>query len=112
MTVDNLDKMLAGAFDNALNICDQIDLSERVVAAIRRRQRQRMLVFGVIALIATAICVLNGLPLLAMVGSWLDTWLSQTQGTADFTFQIGPVLMLIATITFAGLLPILVEESI
>jgi hypothetical protein len=108
MTSDNLDRMLSGAFDEALDAFDQFDLTERVLTKIRRQQRLRFLVIGVLILIASAICVISALPLLGM----LTSWFSQTAMPSEVSGQIPMVIGGIAAIAGASLLHLLVDDSL
>jgi len=108
MTTDNLDDMLRSAFDTALDALDEFDLSDHVLRRLRRRQRLRVLVMSVSILIASAICVVSGLPLLGIFG----TWLGELTSHANSSGQFAAVLGVIAAISFASLLPVLVDDTI
>jgi hypothetical protein len=100
--------MLSGAFDEALDAFGQFDLTERVLIKIRRQQRLRFLVMSVLILIACAICVLSGLPLLGM----LTSWFSQTAIPSEVFNQAPTIIGVMAAIAGASLLHMLVDDSL
>lgn len=79
---DDLDLLFRSAVNDALDSLSQLDLVGPVLEEIRRRERRRLLVLLTAGLLATAFCVLSGLPVLG--------WLLESL-TADLGSVLGKV---------------------
>ena len=108
MTTDNLDQTLSSAFDKALLTLERVDLTEQVLKSVRRRQRLRLLVMSMLIFVAGAACVINGLPLIGMLTAWFD----QTPLATEISRQIPAILGVIAAISIASLLHVLVDDTL
>lgn len=106
-STDTIDDLLAGAFDGALSAMESPELVEGVMRRIRMRQRQRAILLVAIGFIAAVICVVNGLPLLALTTSALQH-VSLTDPAQDLPATITAAVVLIGGI---GVLSLLIEEA-
>jgi len=111
--MDRIDQLLTTAFDdaltsvNALTSVSDVDLIESVMVRIRARQRQRFIVMTAIGLLATAICVISGLPLLGLIADALST-----AGQSDWSIPLPTLVAVLAAAMGVGLLHLLMEDSI
>ncbi|MEJ2087482.1 MAG: hypothetical protein P8Y69_03190 [Gammaproteobacteria bacterium] len=106
-STDTIDDLLAGAFDGALSAMERPALVEGVMRRIRARQRQRAILLLAIGLVAAVICVVNGLPLLALTTSALQH-VSLTDGAPDLPAIVTAAVVLIGGI---GVLSLLLDEA-
>jgi len=70
-SADDIDRLLKGAFEQAMTSLDQRELSDRIIGRIKRRQRIQSIVLAVAALAAVAATIIGGLPLLELLGPTL-----------------------------------------
>ena len=70
-SADDIDRLLTGAFEQAMTSLDQRELSDRIIGRIKRRQRQQTIVLAVAVLAAAATIIASGLPLLELLGPTL-----------------------------------------
>ena len=103
---DPLDQLLRRTFDQALATVDQVDLIEQVMAQILRRQRQRLFAFTLVGLVAAAICVVSGLPLLGMLGTSIAEF-TQSEGLKQLPWLVLGVVVFLS----AGWFQLLMEEN-
>ena len=109
---DDIDQLLSSAFDRALEPIGQIDLVNVVMGRIRRRQRLRFLVMSIVGVIAIAICVINGLPLVAMLWTTMTSsapadWAAAAPGLLTPTLVMGLIALL-----GVGCVQLLLEDAV
>ena len=97
-TPDPMDELLAAAFQRALASPDNPSVVEDVMAGIARRERQRMLIVGLIGIVAAVLAAFLALPLIGLVASLL-TDLADAVALSLPALTTGlPVLALLLTV--------------